>query len=533
MVGAFIPGAIRNNEIVTGAPFGTFSSKPNLVSDISGIGWQYGSYTLPLSMSPVIGPAKVSVIAIVKRVGAYGTYNRVFDCGGDSTSSGGWDIEASSGTSLNFTAWNGGQPTNGTSVVLPQDEVSVLGFSNDSATTRSYLGGALVGSGSAGMSPATIGGKGPIAIGTDRGGGNSSGANIIYGIFVYNRVLSDAEMYSISLNLKQLIAQQPSFPYAALAASSAVLLAAIAEAGSAAEASSIVVVSAPAAVEAGSAADASQATKATVAATSEAGAGADTTAGSSSTAAGGAEVLAAAESIFTGASTSAGMTEAGAASEISGASNAAIASIAETGAATASPSAVAALSAGSADVMSAAEASSTSGAVTSVSMVEAGSAADATSGVQLSVAATNESVAVTDSPAATMATTAGRSDALTAADLLQPGGTIISASVVESGAVADFVLASYMLAAQVNEGASASDWLACSFMGVASISESSPAVDITSGRWITSAALTEALAALALTTAQLGGQLKPNPRMTYVGRPRIRSITGVTRIRSM
>jgi hypothetical protein len=70
-------------------------------------------------------------------------------------------------------------------------------------------------------------------------------------------------------------------------------------------------------------------------------------------------------------------------------------------------------------------------------------------------------------------------------------------------------------------------------MGVASISESSPAIDITSGRWITSAAVAEALAALAQTTAQLGGQLKPNPHRTYVGRARIRSITGAARIRSM
>jgi hypothetical protein len=341
---------------------------------------------------------------------------------------------------------------------------------------------------------------------------------------------SKAERDSFVANPWQVLEGQAPMLYAASAP--AVLLAML-EAGAAADGSSATVISAAAAAEAGAAADASQSTVATSAAVVEAGAGVDATAGTSSTTAANTETLAAADSISTGATTSAAIAEAGAAADSNNALSAGVAAIAESGAAIDSRSVIASLATATADTLTAADASSTSGAATGVSMAEAGSAAETTSAAQQGVAATSEAAVASDTPGATMATTTGRLDALTAADLQQTGGTIISASIAESGAVAEFVLASYMLAAQVTEGASASDWLACSFMGVASISESSPAIDVTSGRWITSAAVTDALAALEQTTAQLGGQLKPNPHRTYVGRPRIRSITGATRIRSM
>ena len=396
----------------------------------------------------------------------------------------------------------------------------------DGSTVRAYGGGKLNESATLALnttvSPLFIGGSGDFF-------GVATDATLAVGGIIA-RCLSPQEVATLSANPWQVFdAPAPML----FAASAPAVLLAMSETGAASDGSSATVVSAAAAAEAGAASDISQSTKATPATITEVGAGADATTGAGSTVAANADALAAADLISTGAMTSAASVESGAAVDISSALSAGIAAVVETGAATDARSAVAALAAVSTETLVTADASSTSGAATGVSTVEAGSATEATGSTQQGIAATFEAAAASDTPGAVMATTAGRSDALAAIDLQQTGGTIISASVAESGAVAEFVLASYMLAAQAIEGASASDWLACSFMGVASISESSQAIDITSGRWVTSTAVSDALAALATTTAQLGGQLKPNPHRTYVGRTRIRSITGATRIRSM
>lgn len=223
LVGAFIPGQGRDYEIVTGTKFGTFGTRPTIVAAPIGMGWQPGSYNLPMAMSAQFGPAQVSVIAIVKRVGSIGNYQRVIDVGGDGSTSGGWDIEATFNDGLNLTAWNNGSPVNGTNIPLPINSISVLGFTNNGSVTRSYLNAQYTGQVGASMSVATASAKGPIGIASDRTGGSSSPNVIIYGILVFNRVLSDAEIAKVSANPWQLFdaPSQTQFPMAAAAGGNA------------------------------------------------------------------------------------------------------------------------------------------------------------------------------------------------------------------------------------------------------------------------------------------------------------------------